>query len=374
MPLIASATAVLRTLHWRRGLRAGFAVATAMIVCRILGKPMGWAALGGFEAVLVDNGGPYRSRMNTIAVVLFGGAFCGIIGSLVPQQLFIATLVTAAVCFVVTFARVTSQPIASTSVVILVIYFAGYGSADRTPDAIFANVFAYILGGLWAAAISLFLWPVDPFRPARLEIANCYEILAEFTANLHGGPGHEHDADHLHSIDFRRQLRAHLESAGAALAATPARAASRTHRARNLTVLLETAEMLFAATIRLTELAEIMPDGQGPATLDNITHWLSGAERAIADGLRTKPADNAASFGPEGSHRIEFITRRVPVLATHALAQGTSDRDLMAHLVADERDALQNVEAAFEALRAVWTGDRGCPAPLHLRELATRPS
>jgi hypothetical protein len=50
--------AVLRSLHWRRGLRAGFAVATAMIVCHMLHHPMGWAALGGFEATLVDNGGP----------------------------------------------------------------------------------------------------------------------------------------------------------------------------------------------------------------------------------------------------------------------------------------------------------------------------
>src|SRR5271170_8062091 len=124
MPLFDRAAAILRTLHWRRGLRAGFAVVTAMLVCRVLGRPIGWAALGGFEAVLVDNGGPYRSRMNTIAAVLFGGALCGVIGSLVPQQLFIAALITAAVCFVVTFARVASQPIASTSVIILVIYFA----------------------------------------------------------------------------------------------------------------------------------------------------------------------------------------------------------------------------------------------------------
>jgi uncharacterized membrane protein YccC len=242
MPSPSRLAAILRSLHWRRGLRAGFAVATAMIVCRLLHHPMGWAALGGFEATLADNGGPYRSRLNTMAAVIFGGAICGIIGTLAPQNILAAAIVTAAVCFAVTFARVASQPIANTAVIILVIYFAGFGSADRTlPDAL-ANTSFYILGGLWAAAISLFLWPVDPFRPARLEVAACYDLLAGFTANLHTAvPAHTHlahDDDRAHAVDFKRQLRARIEQAHAALSATAARAPVRTVRARNLSVLL----------------------------------------------------------------------------------------------------------------------------------------
>jgi len=124
MPSAARLAGILRSLHWLRGLRAGFAVATAMVVCRVLHQPMGWAALGGFEATLVDNGGPYRSRLNTMATVIFGGALCGIAGTRVPQTLLVAAIVTAVICFAVTFARVASQPIANTAVIILVIYFA----------------------------------------------------------------------------------------------------------------------------------------------------------------------------------------------------------------------------------------------------------
>jgi uncharacterized membrane protein YccC len=379
MPLLARANAVLRTLHWRRGLRAGVSVASAMLVCRALGRPMGWAALGGFEAVLVDNGGPYRSRMNTISTVLFGGALCGIIGSLVPQRLpiasllpgdlLIAALITAAVCFLVTFARVAAQPIASTSVIILVLYFAGYGSSSRTFAGASANALAYILGGLWAAAISLFFWPVDPFRPARLEVAACYDLLAAFTANLHAaGSSHSHpahDDDHAHAVDFKRQLRTRLESARAALGATPARAPTRTHRARNLSVLLETADMLFAATLRLTELGELVGDHSDaplpPDTIEDIAHWLSGAERAIADGLKARPADNAASFGPNGSHRIEYVTRRTTSLTSPTPFPSPTAAPVLAHLLADERDALQNIDIAFEALQAVWTGIDASP-------------
>ena len=71
----------VRTLQWTRGLRAGVAVAAAMTMCHVLGLPIGWAALGAFEAILVDNGGPYRSRLMTIATLMVGGAAACVVGS-----------------------------------------------------------------------------------------------------------------------------------------------------------------------------------------------------------------------------------------------------------------------------------------------------
>jgi len=366
MPPLARALAILSSLHWRRGLRAGFAVATAMIVCRMLGQPMGWAALGGFEAVLVDNGGPYRTRLSTIAAVLLGGALCGSIGALAPPNLILAAVVTAAVCFAVTYARVASQPIANTAVIILVIYFAGFGAADHTLHAALANDLRYFLGGLWAAVLSLFLWPVDPFRPVRVEVAACYDLLANFTASL---PALAHDPtarddERDPATDFKRQLRTRLESARAALGATAARAPARTVRARNLSVLLETADMLFSVTIGLTNLVEAMPVDPAapavtPAAVNDIARWLSRAETAIANALRTRPADHADSFNLQGSHRIEFVTRRATQLATQA---PTAD-PLASFFLSAQLEALQNIEIAFEALRAVWTGSEARTKP-----------
>ena len=165
---------VIRKLHWARGTRAGVAVAAAMVVCYLLGKPMGWAALGGFETILVDNGGPYRSRLVTMMTVLTGGAVACVVGSLVSGTLWVAVMVTATFCFAVTFARVVAQPMASTSVIVLVIYFAGLGGGTHTLRDAMGNARAYLLAGAWAAVLSLGLWPVDPFRPARLAVAECY--------------------------------------------------------------------------------------------------------------------------------------------------------------------------------------------------------
>ncbi|HEY6412668.1 MAG TPA: FUSC family protein [Edaphobacter sp.] len=357
MHLLARWSAVLRKLHWTRGLRAGVAVAAAMVVCHLLGRPMGWAALGGFETILVDNGGPYRSRLTTMMTVLVGGAVACVVGALVPGALWAAVVVTAAFCFAVTFARVISQPMASTSVIVLVIYFAGLGGSAHTLKGALGNAAAYLLGGAWAAVLSLGLWPLDPFRPARKAVAECYAMLAEFTARVKiAAPrGELREAQRTRTHELQRAMRLKMEAARSAVGTTGARATARTVRARSLTVLLETADMLFAETIRWAELAEGAADDlASQRTLAEAMRWLSGAEYVIAEGLRNKPVDGGASFAPEGSHSLEYVRRRgrPVVLDRREMPAGS----LMAHLAAEERDALQNIEIAFESVRAVWSG------------------
>ncbi len=346
----------LRSLQWARGLRAGVAVAAAMGVCYMLGKPMGWAALGGFEAILVDNGGPYRSRLTTMLTVLLGGALAGVVGALVSSALWMAVLVTALVCFAFTFGRVASQPLASTSVIILVIYFAGLGGSTHDVAGALGNALDFLLGGAWAAALSLVLWPVDPFRPARLAVAECYAMLAQFTAGVHVAipHGEERDAQRHRMHELQRAMRLQMEAARTAVGTTGARTTARTVRARSLTVLLETVDMLFATTIRWTELSELELDERSRAELTGALRWLSGAERAAAEGLRQRPRDGGASFAPEGSHSLEHVRgrRRPAALDRQEIVPGS----LLAHLAAEESDTLQNIEIAFESVRAVWSG------------------
>jgi uncharacterized membrane protein YccC len=346
---------MIRKLHWARGLRAGVAVVAAMIVCYLLGKPMGWAALGGFETILVDNGGPYRSRLTTMATVLVGGAVACVVGSMVGGTFWLAVLVTAAFCFVTTFARVLAQAAASTSVIVLVIYFAGLGGGTHTLRGAAGNAAAFLLAGTWAAVLSLALWPLDPFRPARLAVAECYAALAQFTSRVQVGlrHGEERDAQRLRMHALQRSMRLRIEAARIALGTTGARATARTVRARSLTVLLETADMLFAETIRWTELAETVADGASHQALAAALRWLSGATRAVAEGLQQRPQDGGESFAPEGSHSLEHVRRRGWMASVDGT---TADGSLLAHLKAEERDTLQNVEIAFESVRAVWSG------------------
>lgn len=377
MRLFAQWAATLRRLHWTRGLRAGIAVLAAMVVCQYFGKPMGWAALGGFEAILVDNGGPYRSRLTTMLTVLVGGAIACVAGSLAATPLWLAVLVTSGFCFAITFARVLSNQLASTSVVILVLYFAGYGGSAHTLQGALGSALFYVLGGLWAAALSLFLWPLDPFRPARLGVANCYATLAAFTSQVHvtssATAGRQAERQRMHEL--QRRMRLNMETARTAIGNTGARITARTLRARSLTVLLETADLLFAGTIRWTELLESTSDTKSQAAILDGLRWLERSEHVISEALLQRPADGASSFSPEGSHSIEHLHKREAAIQ----ALDTSSQSLLVHLAQDERDALLNVEVAFEAIRALWSGIEPHIAspgstPQQTRSLLSRPA
>ena len=364
--------ALVRRFQWERGGRAAIAVGSAMVVCHAAGVSPGGAALGAFDALLVDNGGPYRTRLATMATTLVIGAAALVVGSVVPSEIGIAVGVTAAVCFVVIFARVLSQPVASSGVLILVLYFVGVGATTRTLREACGSAGMVLLGGAWAAALSLGFWPVDPFLPARKAVAKCYGALGEFTGRLAvetpprsmepnemGHPVFESHPELEAAFEWQRGQRARIEAAREALAATAARAPSRTIRARNLTVLLETSDLLLARTMRLTELADV---ARGSALqdavaarerLESVAGWLVGAQRAIAKGLDEKPADGGAAFGLEGSLRVQYIARRREDLAAVGFVNADS---LLGHVLAEEREALLELEIAFDATRAIWTG------------------
>jgi uncharacterized membrane protein YccC len=332
---------------WERLWRTVFAVGTAMVLSHAVGVAPGAAALGAFDALLVDNGGPYRLRLVTMATTVAGGSVAFIIGALVPQPLVTAVLITLLVCFATIFARVLSQPLASSGVLILVLYFAGLGSAVHTFQAAALAAQLVLLGGAWAILLSLLLWPLDPFRPARLSVAECYRAMSEYVSGLPEG-------DEARAFEWQRIQRTRMETARNALAATAARAPSRTIRARNLTVLLETSDLLLARTMRLTELAALAPGGtQAAARLASVAAWLSGAEDAVYAGLAARPADGGSAFCGEGSLRLQSISRRRDELAAMPPAAAGS---LLAFVLREEREALLELEIVFDAVSAIWTG------------------
>ena len=353
--------ALFRRLQWRRGLRAALAVAAALLLCRAFGQPSGWAALGGFEAILVDNGGSYRSRFDTILTVLIGGALAGLLGAWVGRLVFVdaeaargpglvlfASSASAAICFAFTFARVLTRPLASTGVIILVIFFSGVGSGAYHLAEAAANVRAFVAGGLGAAVLSLFLWPLDPFRPARENVAAVYALLADATAAAVASASlpDRHHREH----NWKRRLRSLVEEARTALTQTAARAPARTRRARNLTVLLETADGLFERALRLSELAAWAGESEG-AALQGTAQWIARGENALARSLRRRPSDLGVSFVAGGSFRRQFLEPPGAPAVSNARNGG-----LVPHLLAEQQAAREEIAVAFDAVHALWTG------------------
>jgi uncharacterized membrane protein YccC len=349
MPLlkITGLRPALAKMQGRRGMRAGLAVGVAMFVCVYTHRPMGWAALGSLYVCLVDNGGPYRLRFGNMLAVFLSGAFAVLIGSIAGVNLYIGLPVTLAFCFFFTLARVIAPPMAASSVFVLICYVVAYGHTEHGLAIGLTSAIAYLLGGVWAAALALVLWPVDPFRPAREAVAEVYAVLLELCAAL---PATGEPEGHRHFNTLLARTRLHIEAAQSALTATPARGTARTVRARNLTVLTESADLLLARILRIAELSESSRN-----TLQAADAWLAASLAPIEAALRERPLDDTKAFSPSGSLSLE-LHRSEPLLEATLQADPTLRPDARAPLNAALRDTLFNLEVAFESVRALWTG------------------
>jgi uncharacterized membrane protein YccC len=338
----------LRRMQWPKGLRAGVAVGVPMLACQLLHHPMGWAALGGLQVTTVDNGGPYRIRLGNMLTVLLPGSLGVLLGTVAGVNRPTALALTLAFCFVFTLARVVSQPLAATSVFILVCYIVAYGGPVHTLAAGLGSTRDFLIGGLWAALLALLFWPVDPFRPARAAVAAIYADLALLTAALPEGPTPD---GHRRFNELLAQTRTSIETAHAALAATPARMTARTVRARNLSVLTESADLLVDRILRFAELGN-----PSPAALQAIEAWLQTLLRSIEQSLLQRPAELARTFATDGP-----LSAAMQISAAKAEGALHTDTrltlDTRSHLIAALRDSLFNLEVAFESVRAIWTGN-----------------
>jgi len=154
-------------MDWFRGLRAAVALCAPLVLGDLAGIPnLGWAALGGFEAILSDTGGPYRTRLSSLATLSLGGAAGLFLGSLIGGSLIWALPVTVLWCFLWSYLAVLGQPFSSAGILVQVIYICGIGAPAASWREALAAALLLLAGGAWAALLSLLLWPLDAYRPA----------------------------------------------------------------------------------------------------------------------------------------------------------------------------------------------------------------
>ena len=121
--------ALARQMDWFRGLRAAVALCAPLVLGDLAGIPnLGWAALGGFEAIIADTGGPYRARMSSLATLSLGGAAGLFLGSLTGTSLHWALPVTVLFCFLWSYLAVLGQPFSSAGILVQVIFICGIGA------------------------------------------------------------------------------------------------------------------------------------------------------------------------------------------------------------------------------------------------------
>ena len=259
-----------RQMDWFRGLRAAVALCTPLVIGDLAGFPiLGWAALGGFEATLADTGGPYRSRLAGLATLSFGGAAGLFLGCIAGRSMIWALPLTIVFCFFWSYLAVLGQPFSSAGLLVQVIYICGIGAAPVGWHTALSWATALFFGGVWAAVLSLILWPLDAYRPARLAVADCYNELASFLASVYDLATREQTSRRKPTPSLWHRLAQHhqfrirrvVEQGWQAIANVQAEHQAHSALARQLVVLLEHADLLIANTIALAEHLESQVSG-----------------------------------------------------------------------------------------------------------------
>jgi uncharacterized membrane protein YccC len=258
--LLSKSAALLRQMDWLRGLRAAVALCTPLVVGELAGfHNMGWAALGGFEAILADTGGPYRSRLSSLATLSFGGAIGLFLGCIVGRSLNWALPVTVAFCFLWSYIAVLGPPLSSAGLLVQVIFICGIGAPEAGWPTALGWAITLFVGGVWAALLSLFLWPLDAYRPARAAVGDCYSELASFLRSIADLASREKSGHakpelwHRLAQHHQYRIRSAVERGWQAVANIRAERQADSVRGRQLVVLLEHADLLIARTVALAE-------------------------------------------------------------------------------------------------------------------------
>lgn len=348
-------------MDWFRGLRAATALCAPMVLGDLAGIPnLGWAALGGFEAIVADRGGPYRTRLSSLVTLSLGGAVGLFLGSLAGGSLNWALPVTVLWCFLWSYLAVLGQPFSSAGILVQVIFICGIGAPTSSWHEALSHSLLLVAGGAWAALLSLFLWPLDAYRPARAAVSACYEELASFLgsvaelasragqADRKKGPALWHRLAQHHQYRVRRAV----EQGWEAVAAIRAEHQSETEQGHHLVVLLENADLLIARTVALAEHFEVeaATDEGSPCfdrSLSGLADLRSG-ELWVASLLVRRRGQTVAHARAKRSEM-----QRLPYYMEGCLGQGDATGRF---LIAQITEGASLVETAIESASLLRLG------------------
>ena len=266
------------------GFRAALATVVPLLAAQALRLTGGtWMSLAGFSGAIVDKGGAYTTRAAAIAALTGFGAAAMLIGAVASHKLAIAVALTFVVALVCGLGRAWGNTGATVGASVLNMFVISLAyPAPSLASALGRSGYA-IAGGAWAALVALVLWPVRPYRPARLAIADTLRKLAgyvdEIAKPLESGNIGD-DALPAGSLT----VRAALENARAVLAAIRRGRPGESGRGERLLVVSQTADQMFANLIALVETIEaIAPAARDARQQEHIVTALRDVTRVLRE-------------------------------------------------------------------------------------------
>ncbi|WPB73162.1 FUSC family protein [Archangium violaceum] len=326
----------------KAGLRAAIATLLPVLVASVFQLPgVIWLSVGGFNTSFADRGGSYRSRASSMGAVALTCSLSVFVGGLagshpalaIPVALFWVSACSYAGVYGAT-AGFVGNIAASAFVISLAL------PASGLLDAL-SRVGYLLAGACWAMVLSLVLWPIRPYRPARLALGRCFRALSEFVGEVARlSTGADSAAWQALVQGHHGRLREALEDARNTLAATR-RGRSENTRGERLLVLLQMADSTFEAMIALADVTESLSHGTGvrPAQ-EEVARALTAFSGTLQELARITETESPArqlpalEWGPEalrealartenagGAEAMRVVDRAQALHAARLLAQ-----------------------------------------------------
>lgn len=238
------------------GFRAAIATVAPLLASALLpGGGATWMSLAGLNGALIDRGCPYRMRAAIMTALALASAVAVFVGSLLGGNIVVAVIATFIIALLCGLTRGWVEIGPGFGVTVLVTYAIALALPVHHPVDALVRAGYVIAGGAWAILLAVVLWPLRPYRPVRLRVAECYRAIARYleTARAELGAG-EFRASALtpHVV----AIRGAIEAARTALALSRRGRSVESRRGERLLVLHEIADQIFVHLLALLELSD----------------------------------------------------------------------------------------------------------------------
>ncbi|MBV9654061.1 MAG: FUSC family protein [Acetobacteraceae bacterium] len=296
----------LRAINVLEGIRAALSVTVLVALNEFLDLPgLMEAALAAWLACLCDQGGPIRRRLPAVIGFTLGAAAIASLAGLARNGgVWAAVPVASAGLFCLSMLSIYGQ--AATVVgnllgVMLVL------ALDRPLPMAEAGIVALacLAGGGWATLLTMVIWRLHPYRPARQAVGRAYRALAAMAQDLR----HLVRRDRVSEVDWDAHARAHRRSVSEEIETTRGVVMDTlrvrgpvTRRAAETLIRTEIADQVFGALVAASEVLAQPGDVPEAAVLERVLRrtrvLLVELARAVEhDGVRRSRRVNRALDG-----------------------------------------------------------------------------
>ena len=263
------------------GLRGGVAMGVPLLLSGALHAPaLSWMALSGFLVSIVDKGGAWRLRASAMAWATLGATLACALGPIAGTRLDASLALAFVGATALSFVRIYGAGAVSAGMITLVLLLVSIARPEPSLSHSLERAAGAAAGGVWAMVLALSLWPLRPYRPARLSVARALRAVGGLAAEVAGLPLDEASAATLRGR--RASVRQSIEEARTTLAATRRGRRGDTGRGERLLIVLESADQAFASVVALRELL----GGLRAQAMDALADAVLPAIEALSEDLQ----------------------------------------------------------------------------------------